>query len=96
MKLEKLASIMFAVGFIVVCLLGLKDQENLQALQDKFDNHIPTKYELQERLLNQGYDLGPDANDGFIGCKDSYTQKAWDLHINIQEGNKAWERHGLE
>ena len=67
------------IGAILGSIFGvhIAIKHQAQAWQDEFDNFIPTKYELQKRLVNQGYDLGPSGIDGFIGPN---TLEQWERY----------------
>ena len=50
---------------------------------------IPTKHELQQALVDAGYDIGPKGVDGDIGTD---TIKAWDMYICDQFAAAEFER----
>ncbi len=80
------------IGTILGCVVGghIAIKIQTQAWQDEFDNYIPTKYQLQERLCNQGYTV---EIDGFIGPN---TLEQWERYICDQYAIKAFERIGVE
>lgn len=54
--------------------------------------HIPDIFELQQMLLDKGFDLGPKSVDGRLGGSDSYTQKAWNRNSCDQMYEKTMAR----
>lgn len=61
-----------AGAFIVRAMPSLDGVPNIQK------ERIPTPTEIQQLLIERGYNVGPDGADGKIGTK---TLKAWDRAI---------------
>ena len=73
MKLLKLIAI---IAFGLFCGLFCWGFGKRCGVEVQVKDKIPTKIELQQMLVNAGYDIGPKGADGRIGVD---TKKAWDL-----------------
>lgn len=85
--------IIISIGFLLVIIVGLTvemihNQDRIQQLEFELamcKAHIPTIREIQEKLLNNGYDIGPKGIDGEMG---EDTIKAWEQAVCNQYAAK--------
>lgn len=80
--------ILFAIILIMI-IDNHRLQHQLQVLteaQATFQQ-IPTQAELQQMLVNKGYDVGGDGVDGIVGAN---TIKGWELW-ECQQHAKKWD-----
>lgn len=62
------------------------------AIKQGNPNHIPDIFEIQQMLLDKGFDLGPKGIDGRLGDSNSYTRKAWDRNSYNQYNREIYKR----
>ena len=84
-----LKSILAGLVLVVVISLGVKAYQGqittLQAQVVKAEAHIPSPIEIQQMLINKGYDL---KLDGIIGKE---TKAAWDKETGNQYAEKWFD-----